>query len=70
MLDKKKVLESILKDMEKKGGSIEVEVGEPEKEEDMPEMELEVAAEDILDALDRKDAGKLVAALKAFIEMC
>ena len=39
---------------------------EPEYDGD----DLEVAAEDILDAVKEKDASALVDALKAFIELC
>lgn len=74
MLDKKKILESILKDMESSGGKLEVEVEKEPKDEESYEqgddMGLEVAGEDILMALERRDAKKLAVALKSFFEMC
>jgi hypothetical protein len=77
MLDKKKLLKSILKDMESSGGKLEVEVekespkfSDESEGEDGFDMALEVAGEDILMALERRDAKKLAVALKSFFEMC
>ena len=74
MLDKKKLLQSILKDMESSGGKLEVEVdkdrSDSEGYEQDEDMALEVAGEDILSALERRDAKKLATALKSFFEMC
>lgn len=66
MIDKKKAVESIL---------IALKAKKPEAEEEMEETEenvdeLEVAAEEILAAIQEKDTKMLVEALKSFIEMC
>lgn len=78
MMDKKKLLESILKDMESSGGKLEVEVEKKPKgmaygqedDESEEDMGLEVAAEDVLAAIASKDAKALASAIKALVEMC
>lgn len=75
MMNKRALLESILKDMESKGGKLEVEVEREPKDsygedEGKGDMGLEVAAEDVLDAIAKKDAKALAEALKALVEMC
>lgn len=78
MIDKKSILSKIMKEMSDKQSkpkySSEADesmdegyVVEIEGEEDMG---AEMAAEDVLSAIDSKDPKALVSAMKALIEMC
>ena len=69
MLDKKKAISAILLKLSNKAPEEKMEE-KPEGEEEGSSMDLEVAAEEIMAALEKKDAKRLVEALKIFIEMC
>lgn len=62
-LKPKKVVETIMGSADPKGG-IDID------HEDDESSELEVAAQDVLDSLESKDAKSLAESLKAFFQMC
>jgi tRNA A37 N6-isopentenylltransferase MiaA len=72
MMDKKKAISAILLKLSAKPKESEEESESEVEEQEEPseEMDLEVAAEEILSAIEKKDAKRLAKAMKLFIKMC